>query len=92
MTAFEGLAAKLGLNGITESGESVTNHVHLPDRAAASDAADLIARFGIHAADEAASRAAHSRDVGNVIHFCRWRQIERMIVLLSTDGAETTIH
>ena len=92
MTAFEGLAAKPGLNRIKESGESVTNHIHLPDRAAASDAADLIARFGIHAADEAANRAAHSRNVGNVIHFCRWRQIERMIVLLSTDGAECTVH
>ena len=70
----------------------MSNHVHLPDRAAATDAADLIARFGIHAADEAASRAAHSRDVGNVHHFCRWRQIERMIVLLSADGVERTIH
>ncbi len=70
----------------------MTSHVHLPDRAAATDAADLIARFGIHAADEAASRAAHSRVLGNVVHFCRWRQIERMIVLLSTDGAGGTIH
>jgi hypothetical protein len=70
----------------------LTSHVHLPDRAAAADAADLIARFGIHAADEAAHRAAHSRTLGNVVHFCRWRQIERMIVLLSTDGAAGTIH
>ena len=70
----------------------MTNHVHLPDRGAAADAADLIAQFGIHAADEAAHRAAHSRTLGNVIHFCRWRQIERMIVLLSTDGAPGTIH
>jgi hypothetical protein len=70
----------------------LTNHVHLPDRAAAADAAELIARFGIHAADEAAHRAANSRALGNVVHFCRWRQIERMIVLLSTDAPPGTIH
>jgi hypothetical protein len=65
-------------------------HVHLPDRAAAADAAELIARFGIHAASEAAARADRSRELGNVIHFCRWRQIERMIQLLGSGGH--TIH
>ena len=70
----------------------MTSHVHLPDRAAATDAADLITRFGIHAADEAAARASHSRNVGNVTHFCRWRQIERMIVLLTCDGETRTVH
>ena len=66
-------------------------HVHLPDRSAAADAAELIARFGAHAADEAAARADRSREAGNVLHFCRWRQIERMILLLSAGrGAHTT--
>ncbi len=68
------------------------NHVHLPDRSAAAEAAELIARFGVHAASEAAARADRSRDVGNVIHFCRWRQIERMILLLSSDGSDRTLH
>ena len=67
--------------------------VYLPDASAAADAAELIARFGDHAAFEASARANRSRGLGNVVHFCRWRQIERMIQLLSSterDGA--TIH
>lgn len=82
----------MAFTGLKDPGKALTNHVHLPDRAAAADAADLMARFGVHAADEAASRAAESRVRGNVVHFCRWRQIERMIVLLSTDSAGGTIH
>lgn len=69
------------------------NHVHLPDRAAAADAAELIARFGAYAASEAAARAERSRDLGNLVHFCRWRQIERMILLLAAPAATAgTIH
>ncbi len=67
-------------------------HVHLPDRAAAAEAAELIARFGDFAASEAAARADRSRDLGNVVHFCRWRQIERLIMLLASDQALHTIH
>ena len=67
-------------------------HVHLPDRSAAADAAELIARFGDHAASEAAARADRSRDVGNVDHFCRWRQIERMILLLAAGRAGHSLH
>ena len=67
--------------------------VYLSDASAAADAAELIARFGVHAASEAAARADRSRDLGNVIHFCRWREIERMIALLSsTDPADATLH
>ena len=73
--------------------ESVHDPVYLPDAAAAADAAELIARFGDYAAGEAAARAHRSRGLGNVIHFCRWRQIERMIVLLSsTERADATVH
>jgi len=67
--------------------------VYLSDASAAADAAELIARFGVHAASEAAARADRSRDLGNVIHFCRWRDVERMIESLSaTDSADATIH
>jgi hypothetical protein len=67
--------------------------VYLSDASAAAEASELIARFGIHAASEAAARADRSRDLGNVIHFCRWREIERMIELLSALGsADATIH
>ena len=67
-------------------------HVHLPDRAAATDAADLIARFGAKAAGEAAARADASRERGNLVHFCRWRQIQRLIMLLSAGRGVHTIH
>jgi hypothetical protein len=67
--------------------------VYLSDASAAADAADLIARFGAYAASEAAARAGRSRDLGNVVHFCRWREIERMIELLSSfDRADATVH
>jgi hypothetical protein len=67
--------------------------VYLPDAAAAADAAELIQRFGAYAASEAAARADRSRDLGNVVHFCRWRQVERMIELLSArDRADATLH
>jgi hypothetical protein len=62
------------------------------DPASVSDAAELIRRFGEEAGSEAAARADHSRDLGNHVHFCRWRQIERLIVLLSVRHAVGTIH
>ena len=68
------------------------DYVHLSDRSAVAEAAELIDRFGIHAISEAAARADRSRELGNVIHFCRWRQIERIIPILASDRAEGTIH
>ncbi|MDX3910368.1 MAG: hypothetical protein QHC67_11170 [Sphingobium sp.] len=64
----------------------------LVDRASVDDAADLIAAYGDHAACEAVARAGRSRDLGNHIHFCRWRQIERLILLLSVEAPLGTIH
>ena len=66
--------------------------VYLPDRSAATDAADLMTHYGDYAASEAAARADRSRELGNVIHFCRWRQIERLILLLEEGGRAQTIH
>ncbi|MGZ8312147.1 MAG: hypothetical protein ACXWUP_02495 [Allosphingosinicella sp.] len=67
-------------------------YVHLPDRSAVADAADLITRFGDYAVVEAAARADRSRELGNVIHFCRWRQIGRMIEQLASGPETATIH
>ena len=39
-----------------------------------------------------AALADRSRDLGNHIHFCRWRQIERLIVLMSVGRAVGTVH
>ena len=65
---------------------------YLADRAHVFDAADLIAVYGDDAGFEAAARADKSRDLGNHVHFCRWRQIERLIVLLSVERAFGTVH
>ena len=68
------------------------NFVHVAGRQDVAEAADLIARFGRFAGSEAASRARASRDKGNVLHFCRWRGIERLIELLGQDKAEGAVH
>jgi len=61
-------------------------------RGALSDAAELIERYGDDAGFEAATRAERSRDDGNVVRFCHWRQIERVIATLSSDEVIGTIH
>lgn len=71
---------------------SGTMKLYLSDSAAVADAADLIARHGTDAEFEAAALANKSRDIGNHLHFCRWRQIERLIVLLGCDEAVGTVH
>lgn len=68
------------------------HHIHVVDRAALDDASNLIATYGDFAALEAASRAESSRTVGNVIHYCRWRQIERLIGVLRVEDATGTVH
>jgi len=57
-----------------------------------ADASSLMRSFGAYAADEAALRADRSRSVGNVVHFCRWRQVERLVRLLETDTPVGTVH
>lgn len=61
-------------------------------RPALEDASDLIERFGSSAILEASARAVRSRDAGNVERFCHWRQIERVIVTLTSNEAVGTIH
>ncbi|MBO9711410.1 MAG: hypothetical protein J7495_00720 [Sphingomonas sp.] len=65
---------------------------YLSDRGDVKDAAELMLKFGDDAGFEAAARADHSRNLGNHLHFCRWRQIERLIVLMSIGRAVGTIH
>ena len=61
-------------------------------RAALADAATLIDTYGDDAGFEAATRAESSRDAGNVMRFCHWRQIERVIATLACDQVRGTIH
>lgn len=66
--------------------------LYLADRSSIDQAQELLASFGDDAGFEAAARADKSRDLGNHIQFCRWRQIERLIVLMSIDRAIGTVH
>lgn len=61
-------------------------------RLALADASELIELYGENAAVEAAMRAERSRDDGNVVRFCHWRHIERVIATLSSDEVGGTIH
>lgn len=62
------------------------------DSASYTDAEALIINFGAEAGLEAANRADKSRAMGNHIHYCKWRQVERLCVLLSIDQAIGTVH
>lgn len=64
----------------------------IASRNALDDACTLMDRFGADAAMEAAVLAEGARDRGNVLRFCHWRQIERVIVTLASDEPVGTIH
>lgn len=66
--------------------------VYIADRQAAELATQLLDEYGPAAPAEASARADRSRDLGNVIHFCRWRQIERFVAIMGSDDAIGTIH
>lgn len=65
---------------------------YLSGRKSYDDATELMTIFGADAGYEAAARADRSLDLGNHIHFCHWRQIERLIILLADDQPVGTIH
>jgi len=57
-----------------------------------SDAERLITNYGEEAGLEAANRADKSRSLGNHLHYCKWRQVERLCILLSLDETIGTVH
>jgi hypothetical protein len=65
---------------------------YVADRTTLDQATTMIADFGEDAGKLAAAHANSSRTNGNVSQFCRWRQIERLIAVLSADRAVATIH
>ena len=65
---------------------------YIAGREALADASKLMDQFGDDAGFEAAMRAETSRDAGNVMRFCHWRQIERVIATLSRDDIRGTVH
>ncbi len=69
--------------------------MHLPLYVLRRDVAEaqaLIADFGRDAGCEAAERAEASRNLGNHLQFCRWRQIERLVIMLNLETSIGTIH
>ena len=65
---------------------------YIAGRRALADASELMNSFGDDAGLEAAARAERSRDAGNVLLFCHWRQIERVIATLSDEDVRGTVH
>jgi hypothetical protein len=57
-----------------------------------SDAQELIREFGQEAALQAAVRAEKSREAENILKFCHWRQVERLIDALDTNEPQGTVH
>ena len=70
-------------------------HMYLPLYVEPRDVVEaetLMNRFGKAAISEAADRAEASRNIGNHLHYCRWRQIERLIIVLSVETTLGTVH
>jgi hypothetical protein len=61
-------------------------------RSSVSDAQELIREFGEEAALQAAVRAEKSREAENILKFCHWRQVERLIDTLAADEPQGTVH
>lgn len=69
-----------------------TPQAYLADTRPDRDAAQLLAEYGACAGMEAAARAERSRARGNHVHFCRWRQVERLLAVLRSAHATGTVH
>ena len=61
-------------------------------RSSVADALSLVDEYGADAPLAAAMRAVQSRDAGNVLRFCHWRQIERLSALLASDDVQGSLH
>ena len=60
--------------------------------AALADASALLEQYGDNAGFEAAVRAEQSRDADNLVRYCHWRQIERVIATLSDREVRGSVH
>ncbi|MGF1549307.1 MAG: hypothetical protein ACFBQW_02055 [Sphingomonadaceae bacterium] len=64
----------------------------IASRTAYDEASELLARYGAGAASEAALRAENSREIGNLMQFCHWRQTERAIAIMIGLDAPGEVH
>ncbi len=62
------------------------------DRQFINEANSLISIYGDDAIIEAATKADAYRDAGNLVQFCRWRQVERAILMLQLEDIVGEIH
>ena len=61
-------------------------------RESVDDAQQLMREFGEEAALQAAVRAESSRAAENILRFCHWRQVERLIDALGSQEPQGTVH
>ena len=66
--------------------------IFIADRASLEAASSLLTDHGAAAPLKAAARAEASRRRDNVREYARWRQIERVVEMLSDDGGGATRH
>ena len=67
-------------------------HVFIKDRALLDQATELMHCFGPDAEGEAAARANSSRDLGNLLGYCRWKQVGRLVAALLCKQVFGTVH
>ncbi len=68
------------------------HNLFIAGRSSVTDAMLLVDEYGVDAPLAAAMRAVQSRDSGNVLKFCHWRQIERLSALLASNDVEGSLH
>jgi hypothetical protein len=68
------------------------DNLFIAGRHSLADAQDLIREFGGEAALQAAVRAERSRGDENILKFCHWRQVERLIDALAAEEPQGTLH
>ena len=61
-------------------------------RGSVDDAQQLMREFGQEAALQAAFRAEKCRGAENILKFCHWRQVERLIDALAAKEPQGTVH
>lgn len=68
------------------------NSFYIADRVSVETASNLVERLGLGAVEAAAERVLHYRGMGNAQRFCKWREIERLVMLLNVTQPFGTIH
>ena len=66
--------------------------IFIAGRDSLADAQQLMRDFGSEAQLQAAVRAEQSREAENILKFCHWRQVDRLIDALAADEVQGTVH